>query len=135
MFLCGAGSRPSAGGIPESKNQRARAPTREGEGQKSPPSTTSRTTITSLPSGERETGVWWVRSDYCGLFAANLTVALLLFAQVVVVSVVLLPWLGLTWHTAAYTTLTALALISHTRAQVSAAARVCVCCVHPVLIH
>jgi len=61
--------------------------------------------------------VWWVRSDPCGLFSAALTIFLVLFAQVNIVTVVLIPWFGLTWHAAAYTLCSILAILSHCRAQ------------------
>jgi len=63
--------------------------------------------------------VWWVRSDPCGLFSAFLTLFLLIYAELVVVFVILLPWYGLTYHILAYTTLVILATISHTQAQFS----------------
>lgn len=42
---------------------------------------------------------------------------LLLYAQVVLVTVVILPWYGFSLHVPIYTALTLLALISHSRAQ------------------
>jgi hypothetical protein len=45
------------------------------------------------------------------------TVVLLLYAQMVLVTVVVLPWLGFSVHVPVYTALTLLALISHCRAQ------------------
>jgi hypothetical protein len=48
------------------------------------------------------------------------TVGLLLFAQYVMVAIVITPWYGfLSWHTLGYTTVTLLALVSHSRAQFS----------------
>jgi len=61
--------------------------------------------------------MWWVRSDMCGLFSAGLTVVLILFAQLVIVKVVILPWLGFSLHVLLFTSLTMLALICHSRAQ------------------
>lgn len=63
--------------------------------------------------------VWWIRNDVCGLVSANLTVFLLLYAQVVVVSVLLLPWYGFCYHIILYSCCTILALLSHSRAQFS----------------
>jgi len=63
--------------------------------------------------------VWWVRSDACGLFSASFTVVLILYAQFVIVKVVLLPWYGFSYHVILYTITSALALISHSRAQYS----------------
>jgi len=63
--------------------------------------------------------VWWVSSDGCGMFSANLTVLLILYAQVVITKVVVLPWYGITWHIVVYSIFSMLALISHTRAQFS----------------
>lgn len=45
------------------------------------------------------------------------TVVLLLYAQWVMVTIVLLPWYGFTLHIPAYTAVTLVALISHCRAQ------------------
>eukprot|EP00808_Paulinella_micropora_P025969 g11239.t1 len=61
--------------------------------------------------------VWWVRSDACGIFSASLTLVLLLYAQCVIVGVVLLPWYGLNVHTFLYTFCTLLAVVSHSKAQ------------------
>jgi len=61
--------------------------------------------------------IWWIRSSFGGLLGANLTVALILYAQYVIVSIVLLPWKGFNYHTVLYTVCSLLALISHTRAQ------------------
>jgi len=61
--------------------------------------------------------VWWVRSDPCGIFSALLTILLVLYAQVTIVAVVLLPWYGFNWHTLAYTACSLLAIYSHCRAQ------------------
>jgi len=47
------------------------------------------------------------------------TVVLLLFAQYVIVTIVILPWYGFSLHVALYTALSMLALISHCRAQFS----------------
>jgi palmitoyltransferase len=44
---------------------------------------------------------------------------LLLYAQVVVVFFLLLPWYGICWHMALYTFCTVMAIISHTKAQFS----------------
>eukprot|EP01006_Ploeotia_vitrea_P024107 TRINITY_DN56837_c0_g1_i2.p2 TRINITY_DN56837_c0_g1~~TRINITY_DN56837_c0_g1_i2.p2 ORF type:complete len:385 (-),score=161.00 TRINITY_DN56837_c0_g1_i2:39-1193(-) len=63
--------------------------------------------------------VWWVRTDPCGLFSAGLTSLLLIYAQFVFVWVVVLPWYGLSWHVVLYTALSALAFVSHCRAQFS----------------
>jgi len=64
-------------------------------------------------------GLYWVRSDPCGLFSANLTVLLILYAQFVVIKILLLPWYGFGFHVLLYLITSALALISHTRAQFS----------------
>jgi len=61
--------------------------------------------------------LWWVRSDPCGLFSASFTIVLILYAEYVVVAVLLLPWYGFSWHVIAYTICTILAMVSHTRAQ------------------
>jgi len=63
--------------------------------------------------------VYWVRSDPCGLFSANLTVGLILYAQFVIVKILLLPWYGFCGHVIMYTLISILALVSHTRAQFS----------------
>jgi len=63
--------------------------------------------------------VWWVRSDPCGLFSANLTIALILYAQFVIVKILVLPWFGFGIHVLLYTVCSILALLSHTRAQFS----------------
>jgi len=63
--------------------------------------------------------VWWVRSDPCGLFSANLTIALILYAQFVIVKILVLPWFGFGGHVLLYTCCSILALVSHTRAQFS----------------
>jgi len=63
--------------------------------------------------------VWWVRSDWCGLFSAGFTVVLILYAEFVVVSVLLLPWYGFNYHIIFYSICSVLALASHTRAQFS----------------
>lgn len=63
--------------------------------------------------------MWWIRSDGCGLVSASLTVFLILYAQVVIVTVVLLPWYGFCHHVIFYTICSLLALFSHSRAQFS----------------
>jgi len=63
--------------------------------------------------------LWWVRSDPCGLFSASFTILLILFAEYVVVSILLLPWYGFSLHIVIYTVLTILSMVSHTRAQFS----------------
>jgi len=62
-------------------------------------------------------GLWWVRSDPCGLFSASFTIVLILYAEYVVVAILLLPWYGFSWHVITYTILTILAIVSHSRAQ------------------
>lgn len=63
--------------------------------------------------------MWWITVDTCGLVSANLTVLLLLFANYVVVKVLILPWVGMSLHVYIYTAITALALWSHAAAQYS----------------
>jgi len=63
--------------------------------------------------------MYWVRSDPCGLFSANFTVLLILYALFVVLKILLLPWYGFCFHVVIYTCCSILALISHTRAQFS----------------
>jgi len=63
--------------------------------------------------------VWWVRSDPCGLFSANLTIALILYAQFVIIKILVLPWFGFGIHVLLYTCCSILAILSHTRAQFS----------------
>jgi len=63
--------------------------------------------------------MWWVRSDPCGLFSASFTVVLILYAEYVVVNVLVLPWFGFSPHVIVYTILSALAITSHSRAQFS----------------
>jgi len=62
-------------------------------------------------------GLWWVRSDPCGLFSASFTILLILFAEYVVVAILLLPWYGMSWHVVAYSILSILSMVSHSRAQ------------------
>jgi len=60
--------------------------------------------------------VWWVRSDPCGLFSAFFTMVLLLYAQLVIVFVLLLPWYGgMCSHVYLYTCCSVLAAFSHCR--------------------
>lgn len=61
--------------------------------------------------------IWWVRSDPCGMFSASLTVGLVLYAQVVIVRVLVLPWYGFCHHVIFYSCFSLLSIISHTRAQ------------------
>lgn len=61
--------------------------------------------------------MWWNRSSFCGLFTAFLTLGLTLFAQFVIVNIVLLPWFGISWHSVLYTFGTVLSVISHCKAQ------------------
>ena len=61
--------------------------------------------------------MWWIRSDVCGMFSAGFTVLLIMFAQYVIVAVVVLPWYGFSFHVPLYTCFTLLALVSHCRAQ------------------
>jgi palmitoyltransferase len=63
--------------------------------------------------------LWWVRSDPCGIFSAFFTVVLVLYAQYVMVAVIILPWYGMCWHVIAYSCCTVLSIISHSRAQFS----------------
>jgi palmitoyltransferase len=63
--------------------------------------------------------MWWIRSDWCGLFSAGFTVVLILYAEVVVVAVLVLPWYGYCYHVVLYSICSILALASHTRAQYS----------------
>lgn len=66
-----------------------------------------------------EPKIWWVRSDPCGMFSASLTVGLVLYAQVVIVRVLVLPWYGFCQHVLWYSAASLLAIASHTRAQFS----------------
>jgi len=61
--------------------------------------------------------VWWVRSDPCGIFSAFFTILLVLYAQYVMVTVIILPWYGMSWHVLAYTICSILSIVSHSRAQ------------------
>eukprot|EP00462_Mataza_sp_D1_P022674 CAMPEP_0175131226 /NCGR_PEP_ID=MMETSP0087-20121206/6427_1 /TAXON_ID=136419 /ORGANISM="Unknown Unknown, Strain D1" /LENGTH=310 /DNA_ID=CAMNT_0016413497 /DNA_START=16 /DNA_END=948 /DNA_ORIENTATION=- len=61
--------------------------------------------------------IWWIRSDPCGIFSASLTVVLVLYAQFVVVRVLLLPWYGVCPHIIFYTLCSILSIVSHCRAQ------------------
>ncbi len=62
-------------------------------------------------------GAWWVTSDPCGLFSAFFTVFLTLYAQFVIVKVVVLPWYGWSWHIPAYTMCTVMSVWAHSKAQ------------------
>jgi len=61
--------------------------------------------------------IWWIRRDPCGLFSAGLSVALLLYSQYVMTTVIILPWYGAGLHLCLYTLCTALGLYCHTAAQ------------------
>lgn len=61
--------------------------------------------------------MWWIRSDPCGMFSAIFTIVLILYSQWVIVTVVLVPWYGWHWHCLAYTMMTIMALLCHSRAQ------------------
>eukprot|EP00461_Guttulinopsis_vulgaris_P004157 UN04158 len=61
--------------------------------------------------------IWWVKNDICGLFCAIFTIALLLYAEIVMANVIILPWLGFDYNFIIFTTLTILALVAHTRCQ------------------
>ena len=63
--------------------------------------------------------MWYVTDDCCGLFAANFTIFLLLFAEYAVIKVLILPYYGFNYHIILYTCFTILALLSHSRAQFS----------------
>lgn len=63
--------------------------------------------------------LWWVRSDPCGIFSAFFTIVLVLYAQYVMVAIIILPWYGMCWHVLAYTCCSVLSIVSHSRAQFS----------------
>ena len=62
-------------------------------------------------------GTWWVTSDCCGLFSAFFTCFLTLYAQFVIVKVVVIPWFGWSWHIPAYTMCTVMSVWAHSKAQ------------------
>lgn len=62
--------------------------------------------------------MWFVRNDPCGIVSALLTIVLLLYSQIVVVTSVLLSWYTIySIHSILYTIITLLAIYSHCRCQ------------------